>query len=132
MMVTEVYENNEGKHSTTEVILHHQHNDQLYSESSSNVKDKSIYASEQSNGGGQNDGAIKTEGRSGYSKTVTSTSINNQRIPVLLSHLSPSARSHQLNQRRRNHRRGLSADRGKLSYPCSLSLTRIRNFTLHI
>ena len=117
MMVTEVYENNEGKQSTTEVILHHQHHDQLYSENSSNVKDKSIYANEQSNGGSQNDEAIKTEGRSGYSKTVTSNSINNQRIPVFLSHLSP-ARSHQLNQRRRNHRRGLSADRGKLTYPC--------------
>ena len=128
MMVTEVYENNEGKHSTTtEVILHHQHNDQLYNESSSSVKDKSIYASEQSNGGGQNDGAIKSEGRSGYQKIVNTSSTNNQRIPVVLSHLSP-ARSHQLNQRRRNHRRGLSADRGMFLYPFLLSFTKIRKF----
>ena len=119
MMVTEVYENNKGKHNTTEVILHHQHTEQLYSESSSNVKDKSIYASELNNGGGQTDEEIKNEIRSGYSKTVTPSSINNQRAPVVLSHLSP-ARNHQLNQRRRLHRRGLSADRGKFFYSYSV------------
>ena len=120
MMVTEAYENNEDKHrTTTEVILHKQQNDKLYMENPSpNGKDKSIYVSDQSNGlgGGQLDGSVKNVARNGAypnKPANNSSSTNNQRgPPVALSHISP-ARSHQLNQRRRNHRRGFSADRGK-------------------
>ena len=121
MMVTESYENNEDKHrTTTEAILHKQQTDKLYMDNPSpNGRDKSIYVSDQINdigGGGQLDGSVKNVARNGVypNKTVNnSSSINNQRgPPVALSHISPS-RSHQLNQRRRNHRRGFSADRGK-------------------
>ena len=120
MMVTESYENNEDKHrSTTEVILHNQHNDKIYMENSPpNAKDKSIYVSDQTNGvgGGQHDDSAKNVGRNGAypPKTANNPSIiNNQRgPPVPVNHISP-ARNHQLNQRRRNHRRGFSADRGK-------------------
>lgn len=120
MMVTESYENNEDKHRpTTEVVLHKHHNDKLFMENSPvNAKDKNIYVSDQNNGvgGGQQDDSAKSVNRNGaYPPKVTnnSSSINNHRAPPVSSnHISP-ARTNQLNQRRRNHRRGFSADRGK-------------------
>ena len=133
MMVTESYENNEDKHrSTTEVILHNQHNDKIYMENSPpNAKDKSIYVSDQTNGvgGGQHDDSAKNVGRNGAypSKTANNSSIiNNQRgPPVSVNHISP-ARNHQLNQRRRNHRRGFSADRGK-TFLCLFGVSSTTN-----
>ena len=126
MMVTELsYDNIDVKRNataTTEVILHQeepqQHNNSHFNERNfNNEKDKRLYdANEhQVNEECQNN-ENKSNGKAvvGYSKTKT-TSITTPRTTSygLSHHHSPVKHHHQLNQRRRFHRRGLSADRGK-------------------
>ena len=113
MMVTESYDENIAAKNKAEVVFH-QH-DKLYSESASDVRDKSIYVNEETVGGGQNDRSVSA-GRSGYPNKVATPSITTQRGPVVLSHLTPARHHHpnKLNERRKNHRRGFSADRGEL------------------
>lgn len=115
MMVTESYDENIDAKNKAEVVLH-QH-DKLYSESASDVRDRSIYVNEETVGGGQHDHTVSTGRSVGYSnKVATQPSTSTQRVPVVLSHLAPARHHHpnQLNERRRNHRRGFSADRGEL------------------
>ena len=106
------YGKNEEQHPT-EVILH-QRDDELYGDSSSHKKENISFASEKIIGAFSNTNELVKDESSGYSKTVNnSATLSTHRGPVVLSHLSP-AKSQQLNQRRRNNRRGLSADRGKI------------------
>ena len=126
MMVTEIsYDNIDVKRNataTTEVILHQeeeqQHNNSHFSERNFNYeKDKRLYDANdhQVNEECQNNENI-SNGKAvvGYAKTKT-TSISTPRTTSfgLSHHPSPVKHHHQLNQRRRFHRRGLSADRGK-------------------
>ena len=125
MMVTEIsYDNIDVKRNataTTEVILHQEeeqhHNNSNFSERNfNNEKDKRLYdANElQVNEECQNDEKI-SNGKAvvGYAKTKT-TSISTPRTTSFgLSHHPSPVKHHQLNHRRRFHRRGLSADRGK-------------------
>ena len=101
---------NEEKSKTTEVVVH-QHGE-LPSESGPDLRDKGIYVKGE-NAAGR--GSIQPVMRNGYSNRVVKT-LTISRVPGAPTHLPPSRFHHpsQSNQQRRNHKRGLSADRGKL------------------
>ena len=109
MMVTENCDIiNEENSKTTEVVVH-QHGE-LPSESGPDLRDKGIYVKGENAGGGR---SIQPVPRNGYSNRVVKP-LTTSRFPGAPNHLPPSRSHHpsQSNQQRRNHRRGLSADRG--------------------
>ena len=113
-MVTESYNGNNELQNKAEIVLH-QH-DKYQVESASEVKDKRILIKEDAVGGGLNNYNDLPSGRTEYLNKVPTPSARIQ-DPVVLSNVI-SARHHHpislLHQHRRIHKRGLSADRGKL------------------
>ena len=111
MMVTENYDNiNAEKSKTAEVVVHQ--NEGSPTQSGSGLRDQAIYVKGQNFGGGR---SIQPVPRNGYSNKEGKP-LTTSRVPVAPNNRPPSRSHHpnQPNQQRRNHRRGLSADRGKL------------------